>query len=171
MEPGNAGLSEFGHEVIDKLNEQRILVDVAHGGRRTVSEGIAASQAPVIISHTGCAALADVPRCVTDDALRAMANRGGVAGIVFWPYITRKDTPMAADLIRHIEYAVNVCGEDHVGIGTDVSASPVDRTPEFEKANRENIRRMVEDRIFDRGRPEDLYLFIPISIMREGSRR
>ncbi|MBS0416910.1 MAG: membrane dipeptidase [Proteobacteria bacterium] len=160
MEPGNAGLSEFGHAVIDKLNEQRILVDVAHGSRRTVSEGIAASQAPVVISHTGCAALADVPRCVTDDALRAMANRGGVAGIVFWPYLTRKDTPTAADVIRHIEYAINVCGEDHVGIGTDVSASPVDRTPQFEKSNRELIKRLVAERIFDRGRPEDLYLFV-----------
>jgi membrane dipeptidase len=68
---------------------------------------------------------------------------------------------MAADVIRHIEYAINVCGEDHVGIGTDGSASPVDRTPEFEKSNREMIKRLVEDRIFDRGRPEDLYLFIP----------
>jgi membrane dipeptidase len=161
MEPGNAGLSAFGHQVIEKLNSQRILVDVAHGGRRTTAEGIAASKAPVLISHTGCAALADVPRCTTDESLRAMADRGGVAGIVFWPYLSRKEQPMGEHAIRHIEHAIDVCGEDHVGIGTDATVSAVNRTAEFEKENRELIARLVKENIFDSGRPADLYLFLP----------
>jgi membrane dipeptidase len=68
---------------------------------------------------------------------------------------------MAIDVIRHIEHAIDVCGEDHVGIGTDGGIAPIERTPKFEKDNRENIKAMVEDGIFERGRPADLYTFIP----------
>ena len=67
---------------------------------------------------------------------------------------------MAIDVIRHIEHAVNVCGEDHVGIGTDAGIAPIERTPEYEKDNREWIAGAVEDGVFDRGRPPDLYTFI-----------
>ena len=161
MEPGNAGLSDFGQAVIERLNARKVVVDLAHAGRRTMMEAIAASKAPMLISHTGCRALADLPRCTTDEALRVMADRGGVAGIVFWPYLRKQGQPMAADVIAHIEHAIDVCGEDHVGIGTDGTVSPTDRTPQFEKENREYIQVMIEDGIFEKGRSPDLYLFIP----------
>jgi membrane dipeptidase len=137
------------------------VVDLAHGGRRTTSEAIVASKAPVIISHTGCAALSDLPRCATDESLRLVADRGGVAGIIFWPYLRRQGQPMAEDVIRHIEHAIKVCGEDHVGIGTDDSVSPIERTPQFEKENREMIVDMQQQGIFEKGRSPELYLFIP----------
>lgn len=161
MEPGNAGLSDFGRAVVERLNAGKVIVDLAHAGERTMAEGIAASKAPTFISHTGCKAISDLPRCSSDANLKAMANKGGVAGIVWWPYLTRGATPMAADLIRHIEHAIKVCGEDHVGLGTDATLSAMPRTPEFEKDNREYIAAMVEDRVFETGRPPDLYLFIP----------
>ena len=161
MEPGNAGLSQFVHAVIAALNDRRILVDTAHGGRRTIKEAIAASRAPVTISHTGCAALSDLPRNVPDEILRAMADRGGVAGIIFWPYLRRDVQPTADDVIRHIEHAIKVCGEDHVGIGTDGLILPMERTPEFERENREWVEMAMADGIFERGRPLPLYTFIP----------
>jgi membrane dipeptidase len=161
MEPGNAGLSNFGHEVVKRLDAERIVVDLAHGSPRTMAEGIAASRAPVLISHTGCRALADLPRNTDDATLRAMADKGGVAGIIFWPYLRTDTQPMAEDVVRHIEHAVNVCGEDHVGIGTDTGVAPIARTPEFEKNNREWVAGAVEDGVFARGRPADLYAFIP----------
>lgn len=161
MEPGNAGLSNYGHHVVEALNAARVVVDLAHGAPRTISEGIAASKAPVLISHTGCRALSNVPRMVHDTELRAMADRGGVAGIIFWPYLREDTQPMAIDVIRHIEHAIKVCGEDHVGIGTDLGVAPTERGPKFEQENREFIKGMVADGIFDKGRPEDLYLFIP----------
>ncbi|MBX7249580.1 MAG: dipeptidase [Caulobacteraceae bacterium] len=161
METGNAGLSAFGHAVVERLNATKVIVDLAHAGDRTMSEGIAASKAPMFISHTGCKALSDLPRCSSDANLKAMADKGGVAGMVWWPYLTRRETPMAADLIRHIEHAIQVCGEDHVGLGTDTTLSAMPRTPEFEKDNREYIAGMVEDGVFEAGRPPDLYLFIP----------
>jgi membrane dipeptidase len=136
------------------------VVDLAHGAQRTIAEGIAASKAPMLISHTGCRALADLPRNTGDAELRAMAERGGVAGIIFWPYLRTDTQPMAIDVIRHIEHAIDVCGEDHVGIGTDGGIAPIERTPQFEKDNREVIKAMVEDGIFAKGRP-DLYTFIP----------
>lgn len=161
MEPGNAGLSNYGHSIVERLNAEKVVVDLAHGAPRTISEGIAASKAPMLISHTGCRALADLPRNVHDADLRAMAARGGVAGIIFWPYLRVDTQPMAIDVIRHIEHAIKVCGEDHVGIGTDIGVAPIERTPKFEADNREFMKGMVEDGIFAEGRPADLYTFIP----------
>jgi membrane dipeptidase len=161
MEPGNAGLSNFGHQVVERLNAEKVVVDLAHGSQRTTHEGIAASKAPVLISHTGCRSLADMPRNTGDAELRAMAERGGVAGIIFWPYLRTDTQPMAIDLIRHIEHAINVCGEDHVGIGSDTSVAPVALDAAFEKDNREAIADMKQQGIFARNRPDDLYLFIP----------
>ncbi|HEX8699475.1 MAG TPA: membrane dipeptidase [Myxococcaceae bacterium] len=161
MEPGNAGLSQYGLQVIERLNAEKVLVDAAHGGQRTTSEAIAASKAPIIISHTGCRALSNLPRNTTDAELKAMANKGGVAGMIFWPYLREQGQPMAADLIRHIEHAVKVCGEDHVGIGSDNTISAAPRTPEFEKDNLEFMKTLVEDGIFTKGRSPELYTFIP----------
>ena len=161
MEPGDAGLSRYGREVVERIEAERIALDLAHGAPRTIREGIAAARAPMLISHTGCRALADLPRNVDDDTLRALAAKGGVAGIIFWPYLRTDTQPMAADVIRHIEHAVNVCGEDHVGIGTDSGVAPIERTPEYERDNREWVAGAVEDGVFERGRPMDLYTFIP----------
>lgn len=161
MEPGNAGLSNYGHQVVERLNAEKVVVDLAHGAQRTIAEGIKASKAPVLLSHTGCRALSDLPRCTGDAELRLMAERGGVAGIIFWPYLRTDTQPMAEDVIRHIEHAIKVCGEDHVGIGTDLGVAAIDRSGNFEQENREFIKSMKEDGIFDKNRPEDLYLFIP----------
>lgn len=160
-ELGNAGLSNYGRLVVERLNASRIVVDLAHGSPRTIAEGIAACKAPLLISHTGCRALADLPRNTYDSELRALAERGGVAGMIFWPYLRTDTQPMAIDLIRHIEHAINVAGEDHVGIGSDTGLAPFDRTPEFEKDNRAYVADMVEQGIFEKGRPADLYMFIP----------
>lgn len=161
MEPGNAGLSNLGHQVVERLNAERVVVDLAHGSQRTIREAILASKAPVLIGHTGCRALVDAPRLVHDAELRLMADRGGVAGIIFWPYIREQGQQMAADVIRHIEHAIRVCGEEHVGIGTDIGLSPVPVTPQFVKDNTEQIRGMIEDGVFEQGRDPNLLLFVP----------
>jgi len=161
MEPSDAGLSRYGHEVVERLNAKKIVVDLSHAGRRAIREGIAASKAPVLIGHAGCRALADLPRNVDDTELRAMANRGGAIGIIFWPYLRTDTQPMAIDVIRHIEHAIRVCGEDHVGIGTDGGVSPIERTPEFEEQNRQWVAEAIEGGIFAKGRSPDLYMFIP----------
>jgi membrane dipeptidase len=161
MEPGNAGLSNFGRQVVERLNAEKLVIDLSHGSPRTTAEAIRASNAPVLIGHTGCRALADLPRNVADAELRALADKGGVAGIIFWPYLRVDTQPMAIDVIRHVEHAIKVCGEDHVGIGTDSDVTPVKRTTEWERENRDWVRGAKQEGTFTTARPDDLYTFIP----------
>jgi membrane dipeptidase len=119
LERANAGLSDFGRQVIAEIERNRLLLDLSHSGQRTTAEGIAEAKRPPAITHTGCRDLVDLPRNQYDRELRALADKGGVAGIYLMPFLRAKGQPGREDLIRHIEHAVKVCGEDHVGIGTD----------------------------------------------------
>jgi membrane dipeptidase len=119
LERANAGLSDFGREVVARINRERVLLDLSHAGQRTQAEGIAASTAPPAITHSGCRALVDLPRNTYDAEMRALADKGGVFGLYLMPFLRLRGQPGGEDLLRHIEHAVNVCGEDHVGIGTD----------------------------------------------------
>ena len=136
--PENAGLTKFGHDLVAALNERRLLVDLAHGGEKSTFDAIKASTAPIAITHTGCAALAAHPRNKTDAELKALADSGGVAGIYFMPFLTPGHQQLAADVVDHIEHAVNVMGEDHVGIGTDGATSGIDDMPKYMEAFRKN---------------------------------
>jgi membrane dipeptidase len=130
----NHGLTPFGHEVVGRLNDLRIVVDLSHSGRQTTYEGLMASKRPPIISHTGCRAVYDHPRNQDDRQLKACADQGGVVGIYLMPFLGGDpDRPSRALLLRHIEHALNVCGNDHVGIGSDLSINPIEETPEYLK--------------------------------------
>nr|WP_295658984.1 membrane dipeptidase [Polymorphobacter sp.] len=119
LEMANAGLSKLGYSTIARIEKNKQLVDLSHGGAKTIAEAIAAAKRPPTISHTGCRNLYDHPRNVWDAELKACADKGGVVGIYWMPYLVPGGKPTTADLIRHMAHAVDVCGEDHVGIGTD----------------------------------------------------
>ena len=119
-------LSAFGHEVVESLNGSRIMVDLSHSGTQTCLDAACASQAPVSINHTGCRAMTDLPRNKSDEELRLVASKGGFVGIYFMPFLKSDGHPGAEDVAAHIDHAIDVCGEDHVGIGTDGSATPID---------------------------------------------
>jgi membrane dipeptidase len=123
LEPGNAGLSKLGHATIARIEKEKLLVDFSHGGQRTIAEGLAATTRPPIISHTGCRSLYDNPRNVWDAEMKACADRGGVIGIFWMPFLVPNSRPTGADLIRHMDHVKNLCGEDHVSIGTDGNLS------------------------------------------------
>lgn len=142
LEPANAGLSRHGRDVVARMNELRMLVDLSHCGLQTTADGIATSSRPVAITHSGCRGVFDHPRSKSDDILRLLANKGGVIGIYMMPFINAQGQPMAADLVKQIEYAVKVCGEDHVGIGSDLSITPHVVNAEYEAKH----RRFVEGR-------------------------
>ena len=142
LEPANAGLSRHGRDVVARMNDLRMLVDLSHCGLQTTADGIATSSRPVAITHSGCRGVFDHPRSKTDDILRALANKGGVIGIYMMPFINAQGQPMAADLVKQIECAVKVCGEDHVGIGSDLSITPHVVNAEYEAKH----RRFVEGR-------------------------
>lgn len=119
LEPGNGGISKLGRATIARIEQEKLLLDLAHSGQRTVAEAIAAATRPMAISHTGCRALHDNPRNQYDAEMKACADKGGVVGIYWMPFLVAGGKPTGADLVRHMDHAVNVCGEDHVSIGTD----------------------------------------------------
>jgi len=161
LEPGNAGLSKLGREMVAKMDERGVLLDLSHCGQRTTHEGIEASKKPVAVTHSGCAAVADMPRNKRDEELRLLAERGGVIGIYVMPYLRKEGQVMADDVIRHIEYAVNLCGEDHVGIGTDGTTSAVNVTPQFKKDFAEQIAERQKRGISAPGERADSFTFAP----------
>ena len=124
--PGNRGLTPFGRQVIERLNANRVMVDLSHSGQTTCLEAARLSMQPVSINHTGCRALNDLPRNKSDEELRLVASRGGFIGIYFMPFLSPSGHATAGDVVAHIDHAVQVCGEDHVGIGTDGSVTAID---------------------------------------------
>jgi len=161
LEPGNAGLSRLGRDLVARMNERGVLLDLSHCGQRTTREGIEASSKPVAVTHSGCAAVNDNPRNKRDEELKLLADRGGVVGIYVMPYLRASGQVMAEDVIRHIEYAVKVCGEDHVGIGTDGAISAVDITPEFRKQFAEITADRQKRGIAAPGERPDSFTFAP----------
>jgi membrane dipeptidase len=159
MEPSNAGLSRTGVECIERLNVLGILVDLSHCGRQTSADAIRVSTKPVAFTHTGCAAVVDHPRHRTDAELRAVAEKGGVSGVFFMPYLAGGKQPTAADVIRHLEHMINVAGEDHVSIGTDGTVSPAVLDQKYKDAFAETTRKRKEAGIAAPGETEDGYLF------------
>ncbi|MEO7936255.1 MAG: membrane dipeptidase [Dokdonella sp.] len=161
LEPGNGGLSAFGQNLIERLNERRLLVDLSHAGERTTREAIARSKQPIAITHTGCAALATLPRNKTDVELRELGEKGGVAGIYLMPFLRSKGQPTADDLIAHIEHAIKICGEEHVGIGSDGTISPIDFNDEFRRKHAEDVADRRARGISAPGEEPDVYTFLP----------
>lgn len=114
------GLTYFGQAVVERLNELNILVDVSHCSEQTGWDAMKVSSAPVIVSHSSSASVAKHDRGKSDDLARAIAEQGGYFGVVVIPGFIR-ETPGATldDFVAQINHLVNVCGIDHVGIGTD----------------------------------------------------
>lgn len=161
LEAANGGLSTFGRQVIERMNSLGILVDLSHCGQQTTAEGIATSAKPVAITHTGCQALADRPRNKRDAELRTLAQKGGVVGIYFMPFLRMSGQPTSADAIAHLEHAIDVCGEDHVGIGSDGPTSGFEVTPEFREYFRKDVQKRRSLGISAPGEDENVFTFLP----------
>jgi membrane dipeptidase len=144
LEPGNAGLSRLGAEVVARMNALGVAIDLSHCGYRTTADTIEASKRPVLITHTGCNAVYRHPRNKEDRELKAAADRGGVVGIYLMPYLDGGTGPLTNTMfLAHLEHALKVCGEDHVGVGSDQELEPVHDTAEYRK----KLRAEIEDRI------------------------
>ena len=137
LERANAGLSDHGREVIAEIEKAKVLLDLSHAGQRTIAEGIEAAKRPPAITHSACRSLVDLPRNTFDAEMRALADKGGVFGIYLMPFLRTSGQPGKADLIRHIEHAAKVCGEDHIGLGTDGPLFGYEINEETKKRHRE----------------------------------
>lgn len=160
LEPGDAGLSAYGRQVVERMNALGIAVDLSHCGTRTTTDGIQASSKPPLITHSGCREVYRHPRSKEDRELKAMADKGGVIGIYFMPFIgAGTGAPTLEMLARQIDHAIKVCGVDHVGIGSDLSTAPIEETPEYIREQEAFVKGRIARGISapDESRP----LFIP----------
>lgn len=132
------GLSPFGREVVAEMNRLGMLVDVSHVSDETFYDVLKYSSKPVVATHSCCRALADHPRNMTDDMIRALAEKGGVIQINFYPVFLdgsfheeemyTAPRPSYKRIVDHIDHVVSLVGIEHVGIGSDFDG--IDVAPE-----------------------------------------
>lgn len=161
LEAANAGLSALGRAMIARMNDVGVLIDTSHCGRQTTIDAITSSTKPTAITHSGCAALAESPRNKTDAQLRLLAEKGGVVGIYFMPYLRAEGQQHADDLVRHLEHAIAVCGEDHVGIGSDLSITPLDLSSDYRRRHAESVAERRRLGIGAPGESPDVFNYVP----------
>lgn len=140
FEPATAGLTDFGAQVVERMNRVGMAVDLAHGGDRTMLDAFGLTKRPAVISHGNCRALnAGHPRCVADEAIRALAKTGGVIGINFISFMVKPTEPTTVDdVVDHIDHVRDLVGVEHVGIGSDFGLESNDHV-----VDREAFRRFL----------------------------
>lgn len=127
---GDSGITDYGVAVVAEMNRIGMTVDTSHCGDRTTLDAIAASQKPILISHACCRALNDHPRNKTDEAIRALAAKGGVMGIANTRMFVRDREPTTIDhVIAHYDHVKRIAGIEHVAIGADADLDGYDAYP------------------------------------------
>jgi membrane dipeptidase len=141
--PRSTGLTALGRQAVERMNAVGVTLDLSHSDEPTSRGALAASARPALVSHAGCAAVHAHPRNKSDGLLRALADKGGVVGIYELSYLAPYPRqPNLDDYMAHMTHALDVCGEDHVGIGTDGFVLPNDTSP----AGMSNLEREEERR-------------------------
>lgn len=111
------GLTPFGRQVVQRLQEKGVLIDLAHASKPVIDDVLAMTKRPVLVSHTGVVGTCPGPRNLTDTHLQRIAATGGVVGIGYWDgAVCQSDVP---DIVRAIRYAVDKVGVEHVALGSD----------------------------------------------------
>jgi len=126
------GLKPFGFEVVERMNELGMIVDVSHLSEGGFYDVAKVSKKPFIASHSCARALCDHSRCLTDDQLHVLGDMGGVCGVNFYSKFLVKDSDHTAtdDVVRHMDYIRNKAGTEAVAFGSDFDG--IDCELEFE---------------------------------------
>ena len=162
MVANDAGLTDFGRAVVAEANRLGLLIDVSHVGHRTAADAVAVSAASPALTHGGCYDVTPHPRNMPDAVLRALADKGGVFGIYLMPYLRAQGQADKGDVLRHIEHALQVCGEDHVGLGSDGVIPPLNLTPEYRAYWRKDVYEpRVRDGVVAPNEGPDIFNYVP----------
>ena len=114
------GVNTFGEQVIHEMNRVGMMVDISHAGVQTFYDALDISTKPIVASHSSARALCNHPRNLTDEQLRALAAKGGVAQVTLYNgFLKEEGQATLQDAINHLNHMVDVMGIEHVGIGTD----------------------------------------------------
>ncbi len=143
------GLTPYGAQIVDRMNAAGMAVDVSHCSDRTTLDAIEVSRKPVLVTHSNCRALVPAARCKTDQALRALASKGGVIGITMVRGFVQASGPATMeDVLDHIDHVAKLVGVEHAGIGSDVDLDGRDQPASARK--RFDLDGMVySQKIFD----------------------
>ena len=125
------GLSDFGLAIVERMNKVGMAVDVSHCGDRTSLDAFDVSKKPVLITHANCRALnPGHPRCKSDEAIKAMAVKGGVMGITeARDFVSAKEPTTVESMLDHYDYVAKLVGVEHLGIGSDIDLRGYDALP------------------------------------------
>lgn len=116
----DAGLSRFGIQVVQRMNQARMIVDCSHTGIQTTMDALEYSSAPVIISHANAKSVYPSPRNISDEMIRAIAANGGTIGVVGFPgFVSGNKKPTIDQFIDHIAYMCDLVGADKITLGVD----------------------------------------------------
>jgi membrane dipeptidase len=123
----DGGITDYGARIIEAMNAAGMLIDVSHSGDRTTLDAIELSPRPIAITHSNCRALNDHPRLKTDEAIKALARKGGIMGITGVRMFVRDRDPTTVEhMVDHIDHVAKLVGIEHVGIGSDADLNGYD---------------------------------------------
>ena len=126
----DGGVSDFGETIVKAMNAAGMLVDVSHSGDRTTLDAVAISSVPIAYTHSNCRAISGHPRTKTDEAIKALAAKGGVMGITgVRQFVSKTDPTDITHYADHIAHVVKLTGIEHVGIGSDSDLNGYDDMP------------------------------------------
>ncbi len=128
----NEGLSAKGKKLIQHMNTLGVTLDLSHLNERSFWESIELTDLIPVATHSNSRTLVDHPRNLHDEQLRAISERDGVIGVVFYGKFLRETEGCVTleDVYAHIDHIITVCGEDHVGVGTDMDGAPIKDFPQ-----------------------------------------
>lgn len=123
------GLTEFGKTAVKEMENMGIIIDVSHLSDEGFYDVAKRTDKPFVASHSNCRALCAFPRNLTDDQLKIIGERGGIAGLnMCTAFLKDNDEASVDDVISHVEHMLNICGEDCISLGCDfdgISKTPV----------------------------------------------
>jgi membrane dipeptidase len=119
-----AGLSYYGVDMVRRMNELGMIVDVSHTGYQSTLDAVEVSAKPIVFSHANCKSLCDHPRNKTDDQIKALARKGGVIGLsCFNWFVSDKPRSTLDDLLNHFDHVAKLVGPEYIGIGSDFAVA------------------------------------------------
>lgn len=119
-EKDQSGLSHFGRDVVGRMNDLGMLIDLSHGGDASIKEALQVSEAPCVLTHDCAYSVYQFSRCKNDEIIKAFADKGGVIGVEAVPNVLSKNVKQGVeDVLNHMEHMIKVAGIDHVAIGLD----------------------------------------------------
>ncbi|WP_260483310.1 dipeptidase [Sphingomicrobium flavum] len=161
LEEADGGLSRLGYAMIEEIEAQKMLLDLSHGGARTMAQAAAKASRPLVISHTGARALYDHPRATGDATMKAVADKGGVIGLYFIPYLSAAEVPTGETVLNHLDHIKNVAGEDAVGLSTDNGTLPWTLDEKQREELRANQKYRIDNGIAAPGETMNFLPFVP----------